>query len=184
MRTPITNSVHLREGGATGPTVELYQRQSGRCRLWWYCFDQAGMELETIAVFIEHDWNKAVERAWRLYREFRSRWSEETPATAVKSRCARPTSSVPSTGRPANPCPGCVLPKLKKSCKQPAETEVRSGHEDVGINKERVARPSLLPPDCDRRFGRLDRSTPAVASSLYGSWGRDTSLVPAVAPIH
>jgi hypothetical protein len=59
MISPITNRVVLHSGGATSPTIELYQRRSGRCRLWTYCFDQDGQESETIAAFREPDWAKA-----------------------------------------------------------------------------------------------------------------------------
>jgi hypothetical protein len=63
-------STVLRNGGATSPTVVLYQRASGRCRLWWYCFEQDGMERHTIATFFEKGWEKAVEKGWTLYQEF------------------------------------------------------------------------------------------------------------------
>ena len=59
MRSPVINRVTLHSGGATSPTFELYQRASGRCRLWAYCFDQDGQQSETIAAFQEEDWAKA-----------------------------------------------------------------------------------------------------------------------------
>ena len=68
MRSPITNRVILHSGGATSPTFELYQRRSGRCRLWTYCFDQDGQESETIAAFREPDWAKARVRATDLLK--------------------------------------------------------------------------------------------------------------------
>ena len=61
MRTKIVNKVTLLNGGATSPTIELYQLASGRCRLWWYAFDQDGEESETIALFNCKDWKRAVE---------------------------------------------------------------------------------------------------------------------------
>jgi hypothetical protein len=64
--SPIINKVTLLDGGATSPTVELYQRQNGRCRLWWHAFDQDGMESHTLCSFRCGDWRKAVEKA----REF------------------------------------------------------------------------------------------------------------------
>lgn len=42
MKAKIVNKVTLLNGGATSPTIELYQLASGRCRLWWYAFDQDG----------------------------------------------------------------------------------------------------------------------------------------------
>jgi hypothetical protein len=69
MTAPIVNRVTLRSGGATSPTVELYQRASGRCRLWCYCFDQDGMEQHTIATFSEKGWAKAVEKGRALYQQ-------------------------------------------------------------------------------------------------------------------
>jgi len=61
MRAKIVNKVTLLNGGATSPTIELYQLASGRCRLWWYAFDQDGAESRTIAVFNCKDWKRAVE---------------------------------------------------------------------------------------------------------------------------
>ena len=58
----------LHSGGATSPTFELYQRRSGRCRLWTYYFDQDGQESETIAAFREPDWAKARVRATDLLK--------------------------------------------------------------------------------------------------------------------
>ena len=72
MRSQVTNKIVLLEGGATAPTVELYQRASGRCRLWWYCFDQDGMESETIATFHAKDWSAALRKGRERLREFRS----------------------------------------------------------------------------------------------------------------
>jgi hypothetical protein len=71
MKSTILNQITFLDGSAMSPTVDLYQRSSGRCRLWWYCWDQGGMEFETIATFKERDWEKAVERGWELYRKFR-----------------------------------------------------------------------------------------------------------------
>ena len=68
MRSAITNRVILHSGGATSPTFELYQRRSGRCRLWTYCFDQDGQESETIAAFREPDWAKARLKAKNLLK--------------------------------------------------------------------------------------------------------------------
>ena len=68
MRSAITNRVILHSGGATSPTIELYQRRSGRCRLWTYCFDQDGQESETIAAFREPDWAKAQLKAKDLLK--------------------------------------------------------------------------------------------------------------------
>lgn len=66
----IINRATLREGGATGPTIEIYQRASGRCRVWWYAFDQEGGAGGTIAAFSEKNWQNAVERGGRLAREY------------------------------------------------------------------------------------------------------------------
>jgi len=68
MRSAITNRVILHSGGATSPTFELYQRRSGRCRLWTYYFDQDGQESETIAAFREPDWAKARVKATDLLK--------------------------------------------------------------------------------------------------------------------
>jgi len=63
----VVHKVTIRNGGATDPTVEFYQLKSGRCRLWWYCYDQDGGESGTLAVFktgtSEDDWQKAISRA-------------------------------------------------------------------------------------------------------------------------
>ena len=63
MRSPVIHRTTLHSGGATSPTVELYQRASGRCRLWAYCFDQDGQQSETIASFHEPNWAKARSKA-------------------------------------------------------------------------------------------------------------------------
>jgi hypothetical protein len=68
MRSPIGNRVTLHSGGATSPTFELYQRRSGRCRLWTYYFDQDGQKSETIAAFREPDWAKAQVKAKDLLK--------------------------------------------------------------------------------------------------------------------
>ena len=56
MRSPVIHRTTLHSGGATSPTVELYQRANGRCRLWAYWFDQDGQQSETIASFHEPNW--------------------------------------------------------------------------------------------------------------------------------
>jgi hypothetical protein len=61
MKPKVVNQVTLLRGGATSPTVVLYQLASGRCRLYWYAFDQDGLESQTIAVFKCKDWRRAVE---------------------------------------------------------------------------------------------------------------------------
>ena len=61
--SPITNSQVLINGGATSPTVEVCQRESGRCRLYWYTYDQDGSTSETLATYRETDWGKAVKIA-------------------------------------------------------------------------------------------------------------------------
>ena len=61
--SPIINKATLLNGGATSPTVELYQRKNGRCRLWWHAFDQDGMESHTLCSFYCKDWKMAVKRA-------------------------------------------------------------------------------------------------------------------------
>ena len=63
MRSPVIHRTTLRSGGATSPTVEFYQRASGRCRLWAYWFDQDGQQGETIASFHEPDWSSARSKA-------------------------------------------------------------------------------------------------------------------------
>ena len=68
MRSPLINRVTLHSGGATLPTFELYQRASGRCRLWAYCFDQDGQQSETIAAFQEENWAKARLKAEELLK--------------------------------------------------------------------------------------------------------------------
>jgi hypothetical protein len=62
MKAKIQNKVTLLNGSATKPTVELYQLESGRCRVWWYCFDQEGVSQGTIRTFLETDWTKALEK--------------------------------------------------------------------------------------------------------------------------
>ena len=68
----LVNRIVLLSGRATAPTVELCQRESGRCRLWCYAFDQDGAVSRTIAVFTEHDWEKVLAEArqtcWRAWR--------------------------------------------------------------------------------------------------------------------
>jgi len=63
MRSPVIHRTTLHSGGATSPTVELYQRANGRCRLWAYWFDQDGQQSETIASFHEPNWAKARSKA-------------------------------------------------------------------------------------------------------------------------
>jgi hypothetical protein len=70
MKSTILNEVYFQKGGAT-PTVELYQRATGFCRLWWYCFDPD--QSETIAKFWERNWEKAIDRGWELYQKFLDR---------------------------------------------------------------------------------------------------------------
>jgi len=62
MRTKMVNKVTLIAGSATKPSIELYQLESGRCRLYWYCWDQDGYVEGTFLTFHEKDWHKAVER--------------------------------------------------------------------------------------------------------------------------
>ncbi len=57
-------------GGATSPTVEVYQCESGYCRVYWYAFDQDGSVRETIGTFREKNWSKAIERAVGMLVEF------------------------------------------------------------------------------------------------------------------
>lgn len=66
----VINRITFREGGATSPTIELYQLNSGWCRLWWYCFDQDGRHSETIARFKCADWEAAIKKGWQLYQDF------------------------------------------------------------------------------------------------------------------
>jgi len=80
------NSAIIMQGGTTSPTIELYQLASGRCRLWWYCFDQDGEESETIAVFkapaTQDGWQKALNRAVALTEEAILKahpWTTEAP---------------------------------------------------------------------------------------------------------
>ena len=63
MRSPVIHRTTLHSGGATSPTVELYQRANGHCRLWAYWFDQDGQQSETIASFHEPNWAKARAKA-------------------------------------------------------------------------------------------------------------------------
>lgn len=70
MENPKRKSVIFLEGGATSPTVELYRLPSGRCRLWWYCFDQDGRTSRTIATFKSPSWKKAREKGWKIFLEF------------------------------------------------------------------------------------------------------------------
>ena len=93
MRSAITNRVILHSGGATSPTIELYQRRSGRCRLWTYCFDQDGRESETIAAFREPDWAKAQLKAKGLLKAalgtgLANRWSR-IPGTQHRGTSTR-----------------------------------------------------------------------------------------------
>ena len=55
------NKVTLIVGSATKPSVELYQLESGRCRLYWWCCQDGYVE-GTFLIFQEKDWTKAVER--------------------------------------------------------------------------------------------------------------------------
>ncbi len=61
--TPVIHSETLLEGGATSPTVKLFQRASGRCRLYWECYDQDGYHSETMDTFYSRDWEAARTRA-------------------------------------------------------------------------------------------------------------------------
>ena len=65
----IIHSETLMDGGATSPTIKLYQRASGRCRLYWECYDQDGYHSETMAVFVCRDWTTARTRARELVEE-------------------------------------------------------------------------------------------------------------------
>lgn len=60
----------LRNGGATSPTVEVYQLASGRCRVWWYAF--APSQQATIAVFYCDDWERAKQKGLKKYNEFKA----------------------------------------------------------------------------------------------------------------
>ena len=52
-----------------GPSVHLRQRQSGRCALYlWWC-DQDGSRFKTIAVWAQHDWQKALDKAEAIIEE-------------------------------------------------------------------------------------------------------------------
>ena len=72
MKTKTIYRITLLNGGATAPTVELYQTQSGHCRLYWYCYDQEEFITETIATFKEKIWTKAVDRAKQLFLEWKT----------------------------------------------------------------------------------------------------------------
>ena len=63
MKSPILKEITLINDGSTGASVYLYQRASGRCRLYWNALDQDGSEGGTIATFIQKDWPQAVARA-------------------------------------------------------------------------------------------------------------------------
>jgi len=69
----VIRRVVIWEKGATDPTVELYQLKSGRCRLWWYCYDQEGRESGTLDTFktgtSEDDWQKAIARAVKVTKK-------------------------------------------------------------------------------------------------------------------
>jgi hypothetical protein len=69
----VVNDAIIRQGGATSPTIEFYQLASGRCRLWWYAFDQDGSQSGTLAVFkapvTEDGWQKALNKAVVLAQE-------------------------------------------------------------------------------------------------------------------
>ena len=67
----ILNRTTLLNGGATSPTVVLYQLASGRCRLYWYACDQDGIESHTITAFKEKNWKTAQVRG----RAILSSWS-------------------------------------------------------------------------------------------------------------
>jgi len=71
MKSKIVHRINLIEGGATSPTVELYQRASGLCKLWWYAFGQEGGTAENIASFREKNWKKAIERAGQALKKWR-----------------------------------------------------------------------------------------------------------------
>lgn len=66
----ITDRETLIQGGATSPTFEVYRRESGRVRVFWYYFDQDGARAETVATFREADWPKAVGRAREHVRRY------------------------------------------------------------------------------------------------------------------
>jgi hypothetical protein len=72
MKTKVLHQINLHEGGATSPTVQLYQLASGRCRVWWYALDQEGAQSETIATFQEKNWKKAVARGMAAFKEWRA----------------------------------------------------------------------------------------------------------------
>ena len=44
----VINEAVIRNGGATSPTIEFYQIESGYCRLWWYCLGPEGSDCGTI----------------------------------------------------------------------------------------------------------------------------------------
>jgi len=71
MKAKVLHSINLREGGATAPTVNLYQLASGRCRVWWFALDQDGQQSETITTFHEKDWHKAIKRGMAEYKKFK-----------------------------------------------------------------------------------------------------------------
>jgi hypothetical protein len=56
-------------GGATDVNVELAQRGDS-CHLFWYYFDQDGMQRGTIARFRCADWEQAKERAYKKYENW------------------------------------------------------------------------------------------------------------------
>ena len=66
----VINRKQLVNDGATGANVELYQRSNGRCRLFWYSFDQDGSDFGTIATFYCKDWKAAIERGTRLLSKY------------------------------------------------------------------------------------------------------------------
>jgi hypothetical protein len=68
--TKMLNKVTIIAGSATKPTIELYQLESGRCRLYWWCWDQDGYVEGTFLMFHEKDWHKAVERGRKEAQEY------------------------------------------------------------------------------------------------------------------
>lgn len=67
--SPVVKRCELFSGGATGISIELYQRENGYCRLWAYYYDQDGLHSETLARFRELDWLTALSKAVKVKNE-------------------------------------------------------------------------------------------------------------------